>query len=304
MKAFDANDLEQWLEQSIPAQIWIAEKLSITTSGVETLDVFWDRWKKASSPPLTRTVFSVSITAYIAKFKKWIEKKPGDRPFVVAADSTGEAIAFLSCLFKHKDIPQQSTDNAAVFSSAQSLRKLADSSSEFIPIVSTVETERELSSVLGRLHCIEVRPRNAVDSEPDISLELLNHESFTNALADMGIEKTRIDQLARESGRSVSILRRRLSNNHAIRKPFWANEFETAKVLIPVALIGAWHADTKADQEIINVLSNRLYDEIERGVTKILLLDDSPVWSIGGISASHLKSMPCLPLASTLQQGI
>jgi hypothetical protein len=27
VKAFDANDIEQWLEQSVPAQSWLAEKL-------------------------------------------------------------------------------------------------------------------------------------------------------------------------------------------------------------------------------------------------------------------------------------
>ena len=281
VKAFDANDLEQWLEQSIPAQIWFAEKLSLPTNGVETLDLFWNRWKKASSPPLTCSVFTVPITAYIAMFKEWIEGKPGDRPFVVAADSTGEAIAFLACLLKHKDIPQHLKDNVAFFRSVQTLRELAGSSSEFIPIASSVETERELVSCLGRLHCIAVRPRNAVDSEPNISLGLLNHVSFTNALTDMGIEETRINQLARQTGRSVTILRRLLSNVPAVREPDWASDFESVKMLIPVALVGAWHADTKADREIINVLANRSYDEIERGVTKLSLLDDSPVWSIG-----------------------
>lgn len=281
VRAFDANDLEQWLEQSIPAQIWFAEKLSIPTNGVDTLDLFWNQWKNASSPTLTRAVFSDPITAYISKFKDWIEGKPGDRPFVVAADSTGEAIAFLACLFKNEDIPQKLKDNVAFFRSAQTLRELAGSSSDFIPIVSSVESERELVSCLCRLHCISVRPRNAVNPEPDISLGLLNHVSFTDALADMGIEETRIDQLARQSGRSVTILRRLLSNVPAVREPDWAVDFESIKILIPVALVGAWHADTKADQEIINVLSNRPYDEIERDITRILLVDDSPVWFIG-----------------------
>ena len=281
VRAYDASDLEQWLEQSIPAQIWFAEKLSKSTSDVETLDGLWNQWKKASSPPLTHMVFTDSIAANIESFKKWIEAKPGDRPFVVAADSTEEATAFLACLLKHADIPQQSKDNVAFFRSAHRLRQLADSSSEFIPIVSTVETERELVSVLGRMHCIAVRPRNAVDPVPDISLERINHVSFTNALDDMGIERTSIDQLARESGRSVTILRRRLSNVPAIREPRWARDFETARMLIPVALIGAWHADTKADQEVVNALANRPYDEVELGVTKMLQFDDSPVWHIG-----------------------
>ena len=29
VRAFDASDLEQWLEQSVPAQIWLAEQLAL-----------------------------------------------------------------------------------------------------------------------------------------------------------------------------------------------------------------------------------------------------------------------------------
>ena len=33
VRAFDASDLEQWLEESIPASIWLAERLGMTVSG-------------------------------------------------------------------------------------------------------------------------------------------------------------------------------------------------------------------------------------------------------------------------------
>ena len=39
VRVLDASDLEQWLEESIPAQIWLAEKLGMPTTGHETLDV-------------------------------------------------------------------------------------------------------------------------------------------------------------------------------------------------------------------------------------------------------------------------
>src|SRR5205823_1952635 len=48
VKAFDASDLEQWLEGSISGQIWLAEQLGLPVSGFETLDLFWERWAAAS----------------------------------------------------------------------------------------------------------------------------------------------------------------------------------------------------------------------------------------------------------------
>ena len=254
VRAFDASDLEQWLEESIPAQMWLAEQLALPVSGFETLDECWRRWEEASDPKMTRTLFEPSIVAYRDTFKKWLEK-PSEKPFVVAADSTDEALAFLSCLFQDEDIDTLSGDLAAVFKSAEPLRTLAASSSPFIPIVYTQETERELAAVYRRLHCIIVRLRNAVDSKPDIALDLLNYDGFKKALAEMGIKDDRVERLARESGRSPTILRRRLSKIDAIRKPQWAGDVESARSLIPMALVGAWHAKADADCEVVSTLA-------------------------------------------------
>ena len=280
VRAFDASDLEQWLEESIPAQIWLAERLDMPVSGFETLDGFWQRWAAASDPRITSVIFEPSIIAYRATFKKWLEKQ-SEHPLVVTADSSGEAIAFLACLFQDGAIAPRSGDLAAVFESAQTLRTLAASTAPFIPIVGTEEAEHELATVYRRHHCIVVRPRNAIDSKPDIALDLLDHDSFVKALASMGIESDRAEQLKRESGRSPTILRRRLSRIDAIRTPPWAKDAEVARSLIPIALIGAWHAKSGADREVMAVLADRPYQEIEESVVLLLQFDDSPVWSAG-----------------------
>ena len=278
VRAFDASDLEQWLEESISAQMWLAEQLAMPVRGFETLDRYWQRWKKASKPKMTRQIFEPSISAYRESFKEWLEK-PSEGPFVVAADSTDEALAFLACLFR--DLATRSEDLAAVFKSAETLRTLADSSSPFIPIVYTEEAERELVTIDRRLHCIIVRPRNAIDSKPDITLNLLNHDAFKRALADMGIEDDETARLARASGRSPTILRRQLSRSEAIRKPPWSRDAEDAKSLIPMTLVGAWHAKSNADREVVSTLSDRPYQENEEAIVCLLQFDDCPVWSVG-----------------------
>ena len=280
VKAFDASDLEQWLEESIPAQMWLAEQLPLPISGFETLDECWRRWKEGSDPKMTPALLEPSIIAYGDTFKKWLEK-PSEKPFVVAADSRDEALAFLSCLFREGDIDKLSGDLAAVFKSAETLRILAASSSPFIPIVYTQETERELAAVYRRLHCIIVRPRNAIDSKPDIALDLLNHDAFKKVLAEMGIKDDRVERLARESGRSPTILRRRLSKIDAIRMPQWAGDVESARSLIPMALVGAWHTISNADCEVVSTLAGNSYQQIEESVARLLQFNDCPVWSIG-----------------------
>jgi len=280
VRAFDASDLEQWIEESIGAQIWLAEQLNLPTAGFRTLEQCWTRWADASEPPLTRDIFTPSLAAHSASFKNWLDEPP-TRPFIVAADSRDEALAFMACLVQESAVAPRVQDLTAVFDSAQTLRLLAASSAPVIPIVSTEECERELASLYRRLYCVVVRPRNAVASEPDIALDLLPHDAFEKALAAMGLDREASERLARESGQSPTILRRLLSKIPAIRIPAWAADEAIARILTPMAFIGAWQAESNADCEIVSFLSGHSAQESEERVARLLQFDDCPVWSVG-----------------------
>ena len=280
VRAYDASDLEQWLEQSVPAQTWLAERLELGVDGVETLEQAWVRWAHGSAPRLTPEVFTPAIATDRNKFKDWLER-PSDRPFVVAADSSLEALAFLACIFDDPALDPSKKDLAAVFTDPKLLRTLVASGAPFIPIVHSAATERQLAGAYQSLHCIIFRHRNAVEPNADIELKLLRDEDFRLALSAMGVDDSRFDRLARESGHSPTILRRRLSNFSAIRQPEWASDNDTVTTLVPLALIGALHSDVSADQAIISKVGDRRYEEIERELRLLLESDDSPVWSSG-----------------------
>ena len=282
VRALDASDLEQWLEATIAPQIWLASELRIPTEGFRTLAHFWDRWVAASDPPMTAAIFAPSVAAHLKDFKTWLETPRPDRPFTLAADSREEAVAFVACLLRHEDMPGHHYDQAVIFESANTLRTVAQSSSPFIPIVYTEETEREVVTLYRQRHCIVVRPRNAVDREADGAVELLGYAAFEEALADMGIKREHVDGLARESGRSPTVLRRRLSPIDAIRTPPWAGDGEVARSLIPMTLVGAWHTGSKADREVLAALAGEDYEEVEKSITDLLHRNDCPVWCVGG----------------------
>jgi addiction module HigA family antidote len=279
VRAFDASDLEQWLEDSIPGQMWLAERLSLQTSGFRTLGECWEQWASASDPPLTKELFAPSVQKYGPHFKRWLEQPPG-APFVIAADSSEEGLAFLHWLLESPGVPARTRDLAVAFHSPDPLRKLVPSSSTFLPIAANEDVERELAPIYRRVHSIVIRTRNTVDTEPDITLELLSDAAFEHALTAMGIPRLEHDRLAAESGRSPTILRRRLSRIDAIKTPRWARESATSRALIPMALAGAWHAKSSADREILSVLADRPYPQLEQELARLLTYEDSPVWSI------------------------
>ena len=280
VRAYDASDLEQWLEESIPVQIWLAKKLGLPTRGFRTLDECWEDWSKASEPNLTPATFDSFVAAHNDTLKKWLESKPL-RPLYIAADSREEALAFLACFFRRNSNGLECGDHVAIFESADVLVDLASSSAPFIPIVSNEETERALARTYRARHCIVVRPRNAVQSDPNIVLKRLDHESFVEALATMGFDRAEAERLARTAGRSLTVLRRRLSEIDAIRAPVWARDTAIARSLVPMALIGDWQFNSNADREILSLLTDKSREEIEQEFRELLNLDDAPVWSSG-----------------------
>src|SRR5206468_1196423 len=158
----------------------------IPRSGYYTLEEAWRQWATASDPHLTPDIFAPSLHSSTETFKKWLTAPPS-KPFVIAADSREEGLAFLACLASSNGL-RHFQDVAAIFTSLESLRTLVTSSIPFIPIVFSRDVERELADTYRRLHCIVLRPRNAVDIQPDVSLDLLGYSAFEHALSAMGIE--------------------------------------------------------------------------------------------------------------------
>ena len=277
VRAYDASDLEQWLEESVAAPIWLAEQLPMPVPGVRTLDRCWQEWSQPTDPPMTEHLFKPSVDACVGTFKAWLEKAP-KQPFVVAADSKDEALAFLHCLFRHEAIADEHYDRAAVFASADTLATLAASSAPFIPIAENPEAERGMAALPQRMHSIAMCPRNAVHVKPDFTLTLLGATAFHEGLAGMGFDRHDFDRLTREAGRSPTVLRRRLATIPALKAPPWTGKHT---LLAPLCLLGAWHVHSKADRGAVERLANRDHESVEKRVAKLLQMEDSPVWSVG-----------------------
>lgn len=283
VRAYDASDLEQWLEQSAETQVWFAERLGEPVSGFRSPDRCWSRWADACEPALSPSMFSVAEGSS-ADLKRWLDAPP-TRPFLISADSPDEALAFACHLVQEmKSTADNSGTGAIVFETPEALQRFrASNTVPRIAIVHKAQVEREIGDLYRRCHCIIVRPAaNDVEGTPDIRLGLPGWKDFSDALEAMGISDDRIDRLARESGRSPAVLRRRLSSVPAVRVPNWAGDAQTARKLLPAALIGVWRNTSPADREVVRRLARTDDDhDVESGVMELLGLPDSPLWSTG-----------------------
>lgn len=281
VRAYDASDLEQWLEQSPAAQAWFAGETQRLSEGVRSLDRCWSDWADVATPPLAAELFDTAKTIVKPQLVKFLGA-PAERPLVVTADSNDEALAAIAQTFADPDLVSK-RDRVLVFDRPGSLTKLAHGNQDFIAIVHTREVERELGPFASKLHAIVVYPKNALNDTPNVALEPVTHEALRKGLEVMKLDRDQITRLGEESGHSLTILRRRHSNLPAIRMPAWASDPTKSRWLVPMVLLGAWNATNETDKTAVTLLAGdgTRYEDIEARVQELLRLEDAPVWSIG-----------------------
>ncbi|MYL83437.1 HigA family addiction module antidote protein [Desulfovibrio aerotolerans] len=283
VRAYDAVDLEQWIEQSIPGQAWFANETHIPSSDVRSLDKCWTDWANVSNPSLTGELFNPAIKAFQHTILSCLSK-PSDGPVYIAADSTEEALAFLAQIIGERGGDELAIyrDRILVFDKPGILPRLAQGAPTFIPVVVTREVERELAPYANSTPSIVVYPRNVANITPHITLEPISNETFSNALEAMGKKRDEISRLENESGRSLTVLRRRVATVEAVRTPNWAKDQKIAASLVPFFFAGAWNSANEIDKIGLELLAGGLsYAELERQIQSLTQQDDSPVWSIG-----------------------
>lgn len=283
VRAYDAKDIEQWLEQSLAGQAWFANETNNPAQEVRSLDKCWHDWADVASPSLPAALFSSTVDSSKHIMLTRLLKSP-DKPIIVAADSVEEGLAFLSQLFSEGVENELASfrDRVLVFDKQGVLPRLGQGAQNFVPVVHNRETERELAPFVKSMHCIAIYPRNATNVEPDIILKPLDHEPFRLALEEMKKGDDEISKLSIESGRSLTILRRRLSNVPAIKTPDWAKDHNKAVSLIPFLFVGAWNSKNDTDKEGLLLLAGeQSYSKLEKDCQYLVQLNDPPMWSIG-----------------------
>lgn len=280
VRAYDASDLEQWIEPSVTAQIWLAISLDLAVDGLRWLHQCWSDWAMVCKPPLSASLFDAAIRRHTVDLSKWFGNEP-NQPLIVTADSKDEALAFLACLAEGESELSHFFRYAFVVHTPAALDKLSwATKGMLVPIVCQDEIEKQLGPFFRRFHCIIVRTSNTITIDADIGLTRLRTEDFRLALQSMGKSHHEIEQLARESAHSPTILRRRLSELPAVQSPDWA-EPGIARRLIPATLVGAWDAGSIADRQIVSKIAGTDdYDAIESDVPFLSRLDDPPLWSV------------------------
>ncbi|MBL0867381.1 hypothetical protein G5647_13205 [Pectobacterium carotovorum] len=278
--AFDADDLETWLENAPAVALWFGELTGHTGAGIESISHFWERWRTQSQFPLTKETLLAGREEEKNTLNGFLSEKK--EQIIIRADSQEEAIAFACASLiemGHENIAACiTTDDGWRFIDKNPSIQLCLAMNSDISRQSRCQPERTVFIPFS------MGDHNTTGNKRSdtITLERLTRSDFEEKLIALGEEESDARRLSRTTGRSWSVYRRLRARNPTISSPVWLTT-SPAKALITLTLVGCWNGKKEGDKYCIETIAQKDYEELEQELREISLRDDSPVLQIGDV---------------------
>ncbi|MGH3301959.1 MAG: hypothetical protein ACRDOK_09810 [Streptosporangiaceae bacterium] len=277
VRAYDADTLEQWLDETPAVHARITAMLGRDPDGARDVRSAWADWAARTAPPLPASLVTAGRDEQVEQVLAWLHGEPS--AVSVEGESGEEALAFIAaCLL---GLPEQ--ERTALLTRALVVRTSAawdevlaragaGSALVLIPVFAHPVT---IEATDAGHHVAVPVDHNAVHTGEVIRLPRLRREPAREALLAAGIPEHRAGDLARLARRSLLMLRRRLAVSGSAL-PLWAQPAHGGEI-VPVVLAGAWREGHDADEQILSRLAGRPYAEISSMCTRWAAEDDMPV---------------------------
>lgn len=305
IRIYDVSDLEQWIEQSIPAQVWCSTRLSKVKFRVRTLEQCCREWCKIGfaddkstltddKSTLTDDIWKDLFAESVERWKETIQTYLASnetRHFTIEAHSPAEALTFLYYALDTKE-GHYYQDRIAFFDEVGVLPTLIQGPIDFIPVIAKQEVKDEVEGCLGK-KIIFICPPNYTSGKNDVSLGVVSAYHFEITLGQHGKHDQDIKELKKKSGRSLTVLRRNLLPNRNIRKPNWVTDVTKHYIILSLAFLGNIDINNPHDKELFlkmfAMVPTVSVETVFAHLDEIAREEESPVWKVGNCYGVYSK---------------
>lgn len=291
VRAYDADDLEDWLEQTPAVAIEFLESLGMGGPGVESLGLYWKSWTEQSSPAISMSAILSSRTdlasQLAASVQRGIEGGASD-PITLQSDSIEEGVAFAAAAILGDEALSGS---AIAITSLDGWRFVAKNEGVRVAVVTRPELAAApvirtglavvIPFAVGDTPSLPLTDRSE-HQQASFRLDRPTHSQFEQALIAIGIDQNDARRLTLNCGRSWTTFRRSHAKNPAIRNPTWLAH-PSSRTLSIVCLLGGWNSRAPADRAFVERVAGRSMESVERDLAELSVVDDAPVIRIGGV---------------------
>ncbi len=278
VRAYDADDLETWLELSPSTHVWLSGLLGKSTAGVRGLETFWESWRTATQPELSADLVTAGRETVADALRQRLRGDPTTA--TIQAPSQEEVLAFIAAAYERGDSSERDGLFARTLvvedSSAWSWASQVERPLILVPLFENPE----LVLAFRGAHHVLVPTGPESPAKADIQIPRIRWERAREVLVQAGEDWRRAETLAGLARNSLTSLRRQLAVSSLLRTPLWAQQ-QNGTELIPALLAGGWNGDVERDREVMERLAGQEHAAIERQLTHWTQSPDPPIRRTG-----------------------
>ena len=248
------------------------------------MEAFWEEWSVGTNPTMIPTLVISGRTRDVETVQSWIAGPP--RILEVQGDHPEEAFAFLygSIAMLPEDKRAQALARCVLVENITQLRELTQAFPNYpLIIAGPGECIDAAHAAVTKGHHVFISKDAAVIGIRDMfRLSRPQREVVEKILHESGLSEAEAQRIARDSGRSIPVLRRHLFQSKIVSAPAWANA-ESAATLLPVFFANAWDEHKDGDRQVIETLTGKKHEDFIKELTPFLSVDDSPIRKVGSV---------------------
>lgn len=283
VRAYDAHDLEQWLEIASPAvSAWLGELMGKPIGELRSVRDWWSGFSASTDPPIPQSLVLAGREAAQQKLVDWFSI--GTHSLEVRADSPLEAVAFVTAVLTKLPEPQTSAFQAQtlIVDSEKTWKSLLTPGDPLLLVMSNVDQIAAGQLIQAGHRIILPLGRNMRESDEALVLPRQPSREMAAALISIGFSESKSYAYVRASGRSLLALHRKLSKMPAIASPPWAQP-EVAGILAVALLAGGWDEEAEGDRHVLEKLSGQTYADFSKSIAPWAHSSDPPLRHVGNV---------------------
>lgn len=281
VRAYDGADLVHWTELYPAVGQWLATSLGKRPADARQLEEIWREWSLATQWQLTPELILSDRDEDAAAVLRWLRGAPSS--LALQAETPEEVAGFVFATIDQlpSDAAEHYLARCLVAGTPDVARILADSITPLIIVL--LEPEPGLAQIIAQRghHVLVAYGQNPSSKGAVRKLERPSREGIEAALTNAGVPEQRAKGFARESSRSLAILRRLMPGMPG-RLPNWAQS-TPPRPLLAALLAGAWDEDSDADKAMLSRLADMSYDKFVSAIVPLVGDFDSPLRKVGSV---------------------
>lgn len=280
VRAYDADDIEQWLELAPAVHVWLSILLGKHPEDAMDLGSFWADWSEATRPATSPGFLLSGRGEVVESIHAWL-RQPLE-PLALQAESRDEALAVFAAALQQLP-PEECISylSRTVIVHTPSAWYRITASDEPLILVPVFDSREAVTRAIRTRHHVVV-PLGRADSASTRTIEVprLSREDAVKALTAAHIPEEHARELATLARRSLMSFRRRLALSPEVQQPEWARPSE-ARSLLPAMLTGGWNDSTEGDRTALAALAQSSYEDVSRILVRWSNEADPPVRRVG-----------------------